>query len=859
MGKKIRIKTKRGWIGYPGSTVQQNYAEDTVHGYLLWEISDKDSFDVRFCELPNPKPFVTLPWQGDVSSTIKFARETYPVGCRYRIYNPEPLPQKDVVGLTTGMRDELAATEVTFKTDRHVSRDIITAGGTTVFKDDLRNPGVILKLVKEYHKGAVVSDDEWAEVGVLIEGYLQLVGTEEIVRNTKWTLKHLKFDNTFAYGDGNIINFEALNGTIGIFGPNRIGKSSIVGTIMYALFNGTDRGSIKNLHVINSRRPYCYSRAIVGVNGTDYVIERQTVKNETKRNQVFASTALNVFRLEDGEAVDLAGEQRNDTEKVIRGLIGSPDDFLLTSLSAQDDLKQFITQGTTKRRQILARFLDLDIFDKMYDLAKNDVNSTKAELRHLPDRDWKQLTEQHQAQIVACTQKISDLDERLAESQDRSDVLRRTLAEHKDFTPVTRSQVDAQRARVATLARQVDELSTSIERDKKELQTLRLKATKIVEVQNDNNLDELKHRLEAFRTLEASVNALRHAHEKEVTVQKHQDRSLKILDDVPCGDQFPTCKFIKDAHIVKGKVEAQREKVDKVTERLRKADDALGVLRLENLLDKVTKVEQLNTMLSRLQVDASLKELDLVRQENSRESLIASLDPARSRLEELEEALKNDANAEVVALRGEIDALQAATKRFDAAKLMAATERGRIQTLIDKHDAERLDREATLQRMRAYELVWSAFSRRGIPSIITRSQLPVINAEIAKILHGIVDYTVEFEPEDDSDSMEIYINYGDSRRIIELGSGMEKMIASVALRVALINISSLPKTDMFLLDEGFGALDDASVEACNRLLGALKRYFKTVIVITHVDGVKDAADTVIEVTKNEKDARVTYL
>jgi exonuclease SbcC len=136
--------------------------------------------------------------------------------------------------------------------------------------------------------------------------------------------------------------------------------------------------------------------------------------------------------------------------------------------------------------------------------------------------------------------------------------------------------------------------------------------------------------------------------------------------------------------------------------------------------------------------------------------------------------------------------------------------------------------------------------------------MPAINAEINKILSGIVDFTVELEIDDDSDSMEVYINYGDSRRIIELGSGMEKMISSIAIRAALINVSSLPKTDMFIIDEGFGALDDTGVESCNRLLSSLKRYFKTIIVITHVDGVKDAADIVVEITKNEKDSRVIY-
>jgi exonuclease SbcC len=142
--------------------------------------------------------------------------------------------------------------------------------------------------------------------------------------------------------------------------------------------------------------------------------------------------------------------------------------------------------------------------------------------------------------------------------------------------------------------------------------------------------------------------------------------------------------------------------------------------------------------------------------------------------------------------------------------------------------------------------------------IITKSQLPLINAEISKILHGIVDFTIELENDESSDSSEIYINYGDSRRVIELCSGMEKTIASLAIRVAMINVSTLPRPDIFIVDEGFGTLDDASVEACNRLLISLKKYFRVIIVITHVDGVKDVVDHVLEITRNEKDSKVVF-
>ena len=141
---------------------------------------------------------------------------------------------------------------------------------------------------------------------------------------------------------------------------------------------------------------------------------------------------------------------------------------------------------------------------------------------------------------------------------------------------------------------------------------------------------------------------------------------------------------------------------------------------------------------------------------------------------------------------------------------------------------------------------------------IIASQLPLINEEISKILQGVVGFTVELETKPGSNDMQVYINYGDSRRIIECGSGMEKMMASLAIRVALINISSLPKTDLLVIDEGFGALDDTNIEACSRLLDSLKKWFKNIMIISHVDAVKDAVDNVLEITQFEKNARVIH-
>ena len=138
------------------------------------------------------------------------------------------------------------------------------------------------------------------------------------------------------------------------------------------------------------------------------------------------------------------------------------------------------------------------------------------------------------------------------------------------------------------------------------------------------------------------------------------------------------------------------------------------------------------------------------------------------------------------------------------------------------------------------------------------SQLPLINSEIAKILQGVAGFTVELDADLDSNAMDIYINYGDSKRIIELASGMEKMMASLALRVALINVSSLPKTNILIIDEGFGSLDESNIESCGRLLISLKKWFKNIILISHVDSVKDSVDNLLEISKKEKDAKVIH-
>jgi len=850
---------KKPWISYPGTPIQQNYAEELEHGYLLWNIKSQDDWDVTFKKLPNPRPFVTVSWNGSQKDFLKEASQ-YPKQSRFRIKSSNALSQDDVSFFNQTLKSLYGATEVTFKSEYKAESETIKAGSTVIAKSDLTSSDVILSLIQTYCKENGVSDVNWDSLTTQTKKYLSTASSsDDQTRGSKWSLRHLKWDNTFAYGEDNEIDFSKLNGIVGIFGSNRIGKSSIVGTLMYNLFNTTDRGSIKNLHVCNIRKPHCYARSIFDHNGNVYVAERQTTKSTNKRGVVSATTSLNFFKMqEDGELEDLCGDLRTDTEKAIRSLIGTHEDFSITSLSAQGDINAFISQGSTKRRAFLSRFLGLDVFDKMADLANKDLNGLKAQLKNYPDKNWDELKKQHAELVSTIKEQVEEIE--LLNAQRQSDIsnLKTELGSHKDFKIVTTFDVQAQEKRVASLTKSCDDCTSKIEALTNDIKILKDKLIIVQQIEESDDVSDLKKQLSDICDLERKLTDLKHSHDKETTQLKSYQKSLKILDEVPCGDEYSSCKFIKDAHQNKEKLESQNKKTKDVFKQLEDLNKKLALLNKDSIATRLDKLEKAVTLSAKIKLEISKKETEIAQSRSSCDDMSESLKEAQTKLRDLQEALKNHENTEVVSIRSKIEELYRLIKGSDDTRISLATQKGKLLSDVEKLDSEKSARDTILRDMKAYEIISGAFSKKGIPLIITRSQIPAINAEISKILHGIVDFQVELENDDDSDASEIYINYGDSRRIIELCSGMEKTITSIALRVALVNVSSMPKCDMFIIDEGFGTLDDAGVEACNRLLTSLKKFFRLILVITHVDGIKDVADHILEITKNEKDSRVSF-
>lgn len=868
--------TPKPWISYAGSLISQNYGESETKGFLVWDIRSNDDWDVEFIEHENRAPFVTAPWVNSVQETLKSIEKergnrAYVPGTRFRITSDQPVQQIEARQLDTELKQVHGATEVIFKYDLLNRMDTISTDGRLILKTNLRgNPDALVSLYGEFmeaHREAYVLDEaQLEEASGVIKGYLKRLNQEDVdnsVRDALWTLKRLEFDNIFRYGEGNSIDFQNLEGIVGIFGPNRSGKSSIIAAIMYALYNTSDRGPLKAAHMINKNKQRCSAKLYFSVAGTDYVVYRETVRSVPKKapkktDEDKTITSLTLHRIEkNGTLVEMNSVSRDETDREIRKLIGQPQDFLMTALANQGGINKFIEEGATQRKAILSRFLDLDVFDKLNIYAKEDFSVLNEKTKKYSNFDWSSAMNRSQEDILEIEKKIEIVQAAVNSGVLIRDELRLWFMQHKDEDKATTiKRYDVLKNLIAVQENTVKNLLHMEELCAIEQQTLLNSHNKALETKEKYDVFALQNKLEKLEILKTSTSKQKQIFIKEQETLEQQKKSIKRLETVPCGDRYPTCRFIKDSYQDKLALTGQQQKVDELEKTYHELEGIAETL----IKEKLTESIRIHEAASRAYSETGLKIEANRANQQIRETTIAS---ARVKLDDLETELKSVSSSTVLNERKEYDKkkllLEAVTEDLEARERELRdlfVDLGGKNEKLKQLTKEKAACRADLEKIRIYETVQQAFSKNGIPSMVLKAQLPAINMELNKILGNIVDFTVSLETDISSNTMDVYLEDRHSRRIIETSSGMEKTLCSLALRVALINLSSLSRPDILVLDESFSSLDAESIIKSMELLNVLKSYFKTILIVTHIDTVKEIAERILEIANNGEESLI---
>ena len=854
---KRQFLNKEKTIAYCGSTIQQNFGEDGEKGYLLWDIRGKNDFDVEFHKVENQYQYVTIDWQGSVEKTLKKCK-TYPNLSKFRIRADNYISQADTRQIQKILQKRKLASEVVFKIESKFDSEAIK---TEKLQNelDLRDPDKHMSLFKDYYKSGLTEEDHGNLKNLIDRSLSEITDNDKDLRNIKWSINKVKFDNTFSYGLNNVINFDNLPGITGIFGRNARGKSSIIGTIAYSLFNTSDRGSIKNLHIVNTRHNSCKAELDISINNVPYRIIRDTKKRQTK-NGVWAPTNLKLFKLDKQGSIieDLTEEQRRETEKIIRGMIGDADSFMMTSLASQGEMNTFIKEKATARKNILSNFLDLSVFDKMNEFAKNESSDLKSKIKTFEKIHWNKEISIKESSKRLLKEELNELETQIEKRKSIYESLIKELHSSEN-TIVTTREVEKSKSRYENAKRVMLIANQELESLNECIFDNDQKIKKIEDFLVDFDLASIKEKRDAQKRIESILSELKNdlkIENKELSVIR---RSVGKLNEVPCGDSFPTCKFIKDSHKNKKRLEGQEDKIMSLMTKITDLKESFGKLKRENYEEQIEKYNVILNKRSELISEISDKKIQIMSYKKDIQNTQPNLKDYEYEFKSLQEKYFNqEKDAAQTLIENKINELRAEIKEKDKKRTGLINKNANLKAELKMLVKQKKDYEKISKDLRVYDLFIQGTSKRGIPVQIINSMLPHINKEIAKILKGIVGFTVELEADLESNSMDLYIDYGDSKRIIELGSGMEKMMASLAIRVALINVSTLPKTNILMIDEGFGALDETNLESCGKLLQSLKKYFKNIVIISHIDEIKDIVDNTIDIMRKGVDSYVYY-
>jgi DNA repair exonuclease SbcCD nuclease subunit len=841
-----------GRVWYAGSTVQQNHGETNDKGILIWDIRSKDDWDIEPKVLKNPKPFFTIP----LTLTGRMPRNIeVPENARLRLVSTNNLPLDSMRRAMDIAKHRFKPESISFLNRAAGERGNVEEITDSLLTENLRDINIQEELIDEYLKDYQVDSDTLEAVYELNRKYNKIVeDNEEISRNVNWKINNFKWDNLFNYGEGNNVDFHSMAGIVGIFGKNFSGKSSIIDAALYTLFNTTSKNERKNLNVINQNREFGRGEIEIQVGHKRYTISRASekyIKRLKGEETLEAKTDLNfeVYDEDTGETTSLNGTTRNQTDANIRKHFGTMEDFSVSSLASQHGAFSFVDEGSTRRKEIIAKFLDLEVFDQKFKLSKEDSVETKVLLKKNEDRDFESEIEEIFEELNRAKRKSSRNQEtcaKLKESIVAIDAALSSLnaqidslpAEYIDIAAAIFSQEKKDRLlAIVTEKIEIDNASINaknekIERSNKLLSTLDIGDLQAKKIDADN--------------LRAVVGRL----EEEL---QDVDRKRRLLEGIPCGDSFPTCRFIKDAHVAVASSDLVERDLEIAVGDLAAMDASMVDRRIEQF-------HKINSLVRTLQTEVSAIELQRERHRNTATNLQFELKEVQTNIEEynenkevienLEKLLKQRSHyeEEIESTKNKIEKCE--KKTLDLYKQVGSEEQ-RLESLKEeKAHHLRLRREFA-----AYDLFSRCMHANGIAYDVIKKKIPVINQEIAKILANIVDFEIFFES--NGNKFDIFIKHPlHDPRPIEMSSGAEKTMAAMAIRLALLSVSSLPKADLFILDEPGTALDEENMEGFIRILELIKVYFKNVLLISHLDSLKDCVDMQIVIEKNKGYARV---
>lgn len=673
-------------------------------------------------------------------------------------------------------------------------------------------------------------------------------------------LVSLKLKNYRQYKDSFI---EFGDGLTGIIGLNGSGKSTIVEAIAWTLYGNnaarTGKEGIKRTNA--AQNASVETELIMEIGGTEYKIIRVLKgSSQTGDASIFAR----------GHQI---ADSIKGVDKEVNHLLGMDWKSFYTSFFAkQKELNALTDLTPTARRDTIIRMLRIDAVDKIIDSIKKKIRENKLELDILKKglKDTNILLSEKL--VIEKNKKESEKELKILEADiakldvERSKFKERFNEERAIFNKF--NALDKKRAsleaRLTGLAKRETELNDELGQIKKlEKEFISIEKAYLKYNELEKELKKLSIAKESeLRSTETRLEDLRNKY------NELSDNKKKLKAGAPC----PTCgQVIKDKEYIEKHFDEDLARIKEEGKSLKIKYEALKS-------DKHIEGHDLKTDIEKYA--ALSKEIDALEESHRKYPMIkakldkkADSDLALTRVT----GEKNDIESEIKAvikelkdvpfdekkhekINDEYDMVEQSLKRKYDLRNDVKLEIERLATQAKDKQKEMDDAEKAAKDIK--EKTLSHESQEHFINIVTdyRQYLisrirPKLSEITGDLLTDLTEgkYTgVELDEE-----YNIWIFDGNMKYPIQRFSGGEADVANLCLRLAisqLIAESSGIETGFLILDEIFGSQDahrkDSIIEALNRL----SKKFRQIIIITHIEDVKDTLENLIEVTEDEEGA-----
>jgi exonuclease SbcC len=615
---------------------------------------------------------------------------------------------------------------------------------------------------------------------------------------------------------------------------------------------------------MNNRKADFHCQLDFQIEGVDYSIRREARTVNKGKN---VKVDVQFWRVINGVSESLNGTERRDTNQVIEGYVGRYEDFVLTALSLQGNNALFIDKPQSERKDLLVQFMGLDIFDKLYEAAAEDIKEVAVLIRNFKRTDFTSELATKETDFNTKKSELNDLNKILKDYTESRDRIQNQISDLKESLIPTDSNLD-----INVLGDSRRTIERKLESNGNDKKTKESKIKEFEGVLNEvsesismyDNVNGLSID-DAKKEWDLAKGKLSDIQQQIDRLESQYERNLEKLTHLETHEYDPNCKFcmnnvfVKDAIATKEIVKTQESQL----ETLNIAQHAL--IRVTEPFSEVEEVwEKLVDLRNKYNKGIVLKEkteAELDGLETQTELLKTQLEGVDSDIQRYNENIATISKN--TAINQEIRVLEVDKKNIESdvaitnKKILTITgEMGSIESFINVTKSKIQEVKDLEQKNDLYTYYLDAVKKDGVPYELISKAMPVIENEVNNILAQVVDFSLSMDT--DGKNINAKIVYEDQAWNLEMCSGMEKFISGLAIRVALINICGLPRPNFLVIDEGFGTLDADNLSSLFMMMQYLKTQFDFIWMISHLEQMRDIVDGLIEIKKDNGFSKINF-